>query len=70
MKRHTSKEWLDYLGIDVIDPDGWRAKGQSHLGDDMLTAEEFAERWYQSTCRESHHILFETRREVFDFVVG
>lgn len=68
MKRHTSNEWLDFFGIDVIDPDGWRAFGQDVNCNDQLLLEEFWDRLCQSTVVDNQSELYILRRKVLEFI--
>lgn len=70
MKRHTSQEWLQFFGIDMMDPDGWRVHGQSHLGPEKLNMIEFMDRVNQSTIRFIIGEPFRTRRQMLDFISG
>jgi hypothetical protein len=53
--KRTSEEWdkrlTKPLGITILDPDGWDRKNyQYSFKEELITAEEFRDRVYQSTC--------------------
>jgi hypothetical protein len=70
MKRRTAREWLGYLGSEVMDPDGWRARGCELESLELLTAEEFRDRWHESTVLNNTAIIYVNRRNSFDFIIG
>ncbi len=70
MKRHTSAEWLRYFGIEMIDDDGWRANGQTHLGSEEFNLVEFMDRVQQSTILLISGEPYEWRRQTLDFISG
>lgn len=41
-------DWGDEIGVNVLDPDGWRADGMSF--ETPITREEFMRRVVSSTC--------------------
>lgn len=43
--------WADHFNTCVMDPDGWRCDKKPFS--DLVTKEEFADRWVRSTCRQT-----------------
>lgn len=41
-------QWSDHFKTRVLDPDGWRKQGRNFA--DMISEDEFAVRWCESTC--------------------
>ena len=41
--------WVEFEGIEILDPDGWREDGKSY--DEPISHAEFLERAYRSTIR-------------------
>jgi hypothetical protein len=68
MKRHTSQEWLDYFGYEMIDPDGWRANGETVENPVELILTEFVDRLNDSTICNRPGATYYNRREVLDFL--
>ncbi len=55
MKEHTSNEWAEFFGIEIIDDDGWRTRfpyrgGHPKSMDELICMEEWNERMVVSTC--------------------
>lgn len=68
MKRHTSNEWLEFFGYEMVDDDGWRAQGQSSEGPEQFTLTEFVDRLYSSTVSINLSSMFKDRRAVLNFI--
>jgi hypothetical protein len=45
----TPKEWCDFFGVEIIDPDGWR--GTSPSWNTRITRDMFKSRYQASTVR-------------------
>ena len=53
----SGDDWQKFFGANVIDPDGWRRDGASMS--EIITAEEFADRWASSSCQQPPSVEFE-----------
>lgn len=52
VEQKTAEEWCSFFNAVVLDADGWRRVKKDFDSDEKMTASEFAERWYHSTCRQ------------------
>jgi hypothetical protein len=68
MKRHTSQEWINYFGFEVIDADGWRSRGETTNDPAELTVVEFTDRLNESTISFSSNPYDRERRKVLDYI--
>ena len=46
----SGHDWQKFFGAEVLDPDGWRRRDDPKQMSDIITAEEFADRWASSSC--------------------